>query len=97
MAAVVGALLVDVDGEIEAGVGVGGEGDGEGHCRAGDGRWVCCNWGVYGGMGKNGWCRCRDVVKRGFLYVIWISLMVYIRIGVSLGQTSRRGCWLPAN
>lgn len=33
MAAVVGALLVDVDGEVEAGVGVGGEGDGEGHCR----------------------------------------------------------------
>lgn len=42
MAAVVGALLVDVDGEVEAGVGVGGEGDGEGHCgvnrRVGDGR-----------------------------------------------------------
>ena len=42
MAAVVGALLVDVDGEIEAGVGVGGEGDGEGHCgvnrRVSDGR-----------------------------------------------------------
>ncbi len=42
MTAVVGALLVDVDGEIEAGVGVGDEGDGEGHCgvnrRVSDGR-----------------------------------------------------------
>ena len=51
MAAVVGALLVDVDGEVEAGVGVGGEGNGEGH------------YGVHRSQSYSGYWKVKQVVQ----------------------------------